>query len=158
MKIVEDIHKVMDDLRKSVDASGNIDLPFVLQEVISLFDRVKGMLPTTNAEERTKVFKAIGEMHEFLQGETKRLASKSGLTEAQMVRFSENPDNFTKEQWSLISSVKSKMGDQAREIKDVMKGISGPVLEVSPPAKKKEKTSKGKTQKKTGAKKGQLRA
>lgn len=157
MKIVEDIHKVMDDLRKSVDASGNIDLPFVLQEVISLFDRVKVMLPTTNAEERTKVFKAIAEMHEFLQGETKRLASKSGLTETQMVRFSENPDNFTKEQWNLIGAVKTKMGDQAREIKDVMKTLSGPALEVSPPSRK-EKTSKVKTQKKSGAKKGQLRA
>ena len=156
MKIVEDIYKVMDDLRKSVDASGNIDLPYVLQEVISLFDRVKVMLPTTNAEERTKVFKAIAEMHEFLQGETKRLASKSGLTEVQMVRFSENPDNFTKEQWNLISTVKAKMGEQAREIKDVMKSLSGPTLEVSPP--KQERTSKVKTSKKPGIKKGQLRA
>ena len=157
MRVVDDIHKVMDNLRKSVDASGNIDLPFILQEVIGLFDRVKGVLPTTNLEERTKIFKAIGEMHEFLQSETKRLASKSGLTEVQMVRFSENPDNFTKEQWDLISSVQSKMGDQAKEIKDVMKSLSGPALEVAPPSKMKEKSSKVKTQKKPKAKKGQLR-
>ena len=154
MRIVDDIHKVMDDLRKSVDASGNIDLPYVLQEVVNLFDRIKVMLPTTNIEERAKVFTAIAEMHEFLQNETKRLASKSGLTEVQMVRFSENPDNFTKEQWDLISAVKNKMGEQAREIKDVMKNLSGPALEVSPSSDK-EKTSKLRTQKKLGAKKGQ---
>jgi len=52
MNIKEDVKKVMGELQKSVDANGEIDLFFMLQEVINLFERVKNVLPTTNAQER----------------------------------------------------------------------------------------------------------
>lgn len=120
MLITEEISKVMDDLRKSVDANGNVNLPTLLTEVVGLFEHLRSTLPKTNPKERSDIVEKMSELHTFLLRESKRLASQTGISEEQMVRFAENPDNFTKEQWTLLENVKTVMSTQTQEIKKVM--------------------------------------
>lgn len=155
MRISDDINRVMDSLRKSVDANGSIDLGLMLKEVVLLFERVKILLPQTNEEERKEIFISMAQMHTFLLGEIKRLAEKTGLSESQLLMFSENPDNFSKEQWSLLTEVKTRMGKQAEEIRDVMKTFATASLPHIGSSSKKKEGSKIRAKK---GKKGQLRA
>lgn len=120
MLITEEINQVMSDLQKSVDANGNIDLPTLLAEVVTLFENLKSVLPKTNPKERTDIVDKMSQLHTFLLKESKRLSSQTGISEEQMLRFAENPDNFTKDQWSLLEKVKTVMGAQTNEIKKVM--------------------------------------
>lgn len=123
MDIAEDIEKVMSELRKSVDANGNVNLLFMLREVVNLFERIKAVLPQTNVQERARFFTALHKLHAFLQTEAQRLSQKTGISEEQMSRYAENPDNFTKEQWSLLLEVKKKMGQQAIDMKAIMQKL-----------------------------------
>lgn len=120
MLITEEINQVMSDLQKSVDANGNVDLPTLLAEVVTLFEHLKAALPKTNPKERTDIVEKMSQLHTFLLKESKRLSSQTGISEEQMLRFAENPDNFTKEQWNLLEKVKTVMGSQTNEIKKVM--------------------------------------
>ncbi len=137
MKISEDVQKVMAELQKSVDAKGAIDLVFMLREIVKLFERVKAGLASTDEEERSNIFSAMRQLHSFLMSENKRLADNSGISEEQMLRFAENPDNFSREQWALMKEVKSKMGQQSSEIRSILQKITSPEESNSPSLKKK---------------------
>lgn len=124
MLITQEIDQVMADLQKSVDANGNIDLPVLLAEVVTLFEHLKSVLPKTNPQERTAIVDKMSQLHVFLLKESKRLSNQTGISEEQMLRFAENPDNFTKEQWALLDKVKSVMTIQTNEIKKVMEDFA----------------------------------
>jgi|GEM_PF-3367024 len=129
MKISDDVQALMNKLEKSVDAGGGASVPQLLAEVLRLFDQIKTALPSTNATERQVIFLSMAKLHQFLQGQMQRLCAATGLSEEQLLRFSENPDNFSKEQWNLLSEVKDKMAAQSKEIKNVMKSLPGPFVQ-----------------------------
>jgi len=120
MSITQEIDQVMLDLQKGVDANGNVDLPVLLSEVVTLFNHLKSVLPKTNPKERSDIVAKITQLHAFLMKESKRLSAQTGISQEQMLRFAENPNNFTKEQWSLLENIKNVMGIQTQEIKNVM--------------------------------------
>ena len=74
-------------------------------------------------------------------------------------RFSENPDNFSKEQWNLLGEVKKKLGSQAVEIRDILQKLP-PVGAPAEQASQESKPAvrKAKKGKKKGGKKSQMRA
>ena len=158
MNIKDDVKKVMGELQKSVDANGEIDLFFMLQEVINLFERVKDVLPSTNAQERKELFATMTELQHFLIKETGRLAEKSGLSAEQLARFSENPDNFNKEQWSLLGEVKTKLGRQADDIRGILKTLPPIPGEEGVAPQKKPAHKKAKKGRRKAGKKAQMRA
>ena len=157
MNIKDDVKKVMGELQKSVDANGEIDLFFMLQEVISLFERVKNILPTTNAEERKELFAIMTDLQQFLIKETSRLAEKSGLSPEQLARFSENPDNFSDKQCSFLTEIKAKLGSQADEIRGILRDLPS-ISGEEGPAPTKKPAHKGKKGQKRSGKKSQMRA
>ncbi|MBS0627912.1 MAG: hypothetical protein JSS09_06850, partial [Verrucomicrobia bacterium] len=89
MLITQEIDQVMADLQKSVDANGNIDLPVLLAEVVTLFEHLKSVLPKTNPQERTAIVDKMSQLHVFLLKESKRLSNQTGISEEQMLRFAE---------------------------------------------------------------------
>ena len=143
MSITQEIDQVMADLQKSVDANGNIDLPLLLGEVVSLFEHLKSVLPKTNPKERSAIVDKMSQLHVFLLKESKRLSNQTGISEEQMLRFAENPDNFSKEQWALLEKVKTVMSSQTNEIKKVMEQFAPKSLsEVKTAGKEKGKKRK----------------
>jgi len=120
MSILEEIDHVMHDLQKSVDAKGNINLANLLAEVVTLFEHLKVELPQRQQEDRAVLMNKIMQLHQFLQSETRRLAAQTGISEEQMLRFAENPDNFSKDQWALLENIKRTMGAQTSDIKKVI--------------------------------------
>jgi hypothetical protein len=131
--VTDDIKHLMQELQKSVDVNGAVNLQLLLQEALRLFEKLKAVLPETTEEERKQIIAKMAEMHSFLMGESKRLSSQTGLSEAQILRFAENPDNFSKEQWDLLRGVRSVMDSQGRDIRQIMQKFSVPP--VPPPSK-----------------------
>ena len=165
MKISDDVQALMNKLEKSVDAGGGPTIPHLLAEVLQLFDYLKNILPSTSATERQEIFLNMAQLHAFLQTQMQRLCSTTGLSEEQLLRFSENPDNFSKEQWALLDEVKSKMSQQSKEVKDIMKALPGPFvqtpgafLEQMQTYMPSDKSKKVLPKKGKGGKKEQLRA
>ena len=62
----------------------------------------------------------LSEMQQFLAGETKKIAARSGMTEDQLARFAENPDNFSPEQWKSMQTVKAKITERGQQLKKVI--------------------------------------
>lgn len=143
--ITDDIQHLMKELQKSVDVNGSVNLQLLLQEALRLFENLKTVLPGTTEAERKKIIEKMAEMHTFLMGESKRLSSQTGLSEAQILRFSENPDNFTREQWDLLKGVKGVMDTQSRDIRQIMQKFSATAAETK---EKVVSASKGKGKRK----------
>lgn len=120
MAFIDEVDMVMADLQRSVDLNGNIDLALLLAEVVTLFDHLKTTLPKSNPQERDQIVEKMNHLHSFLVKESKRLSSQTGISEEQMLRFAENPDNFSKAQWSLLENIRGALGSRTEEIKLVM--------------------------------------
>ena len=159
MGIKDDIKKVVEELNKSVEANGEVDLAYMMQEIVMLFEKVKLELPKTNAEERKEVFAAMEELQAFLNNETKRLAERTGLSPEQLSRFAENPDNFSKEQWGLIENVRTKLGAQTEEIRAVLRVLPAVQSKNSPEGEPASAPApKKKSKKRKSSSKPQMRA
>lgn len=63
----------------------------------------------------------IDEMYEKLQSESKRISEKTGMTEEQLMAFSENPKNYTPDQWRDIQNTKKKMMQMGRVVGKILK-------------------------------------
>jgi thiamine kinase-like enzyme len=144
MAFTDEVDNVMADLQKSVDANGNIDLALLLAEVVTLFDHLKTTLPKSNPEERQEIVEKMMHLHNFLIKESKRLSDQTGISQDQMVRFAENPDNFTKDQWALLENVRNTLGSRTEEIKVVMQEFAPQSLD-----EMKTMTNKGKSKRKS---------
>lgn len=139
----KELESLMDKLNKSIENGENQLSNVVFREVMMIFEGLKERLPLMSPEGRQDVLLLMHKFHAFLQEQVKKISVQAGLSEEQLLRFAENPDNFSPEQWSMLCQVKQEMQQQSNDLKEVMKGIQGPIvadptafLEQTRPAKK----------------------
>lgn len=85
-----------------------------------------------------------------LKEESEKLVSQSGMTADELAAYSQNPDNFTPEEWQLLTQIREQLDGYRRQAKEFAdKGPEmflpeGEQAEAAPPAKKKKKGGKKK--------------
>jgi ClpP class serine protease len=121
MKLREEFTKLMEKFKRGVESQSNPNLPELFKDSIQLFERLKDMLAQSNEQEKKEIIKLMAEMHDFLSRETKKLAEKTGLSEDQMLRFAENPDNFSAEQWRTLELIRARLNKTATEMAGLVK-------------------------------------
>lgn len=121
MQIRDEFNRLMNKFRQSVESKSSPNLVELFKDSLRLFERLKEMLTYSNEEEKKEILKMMAEMHDFLGSETKKLAEKTGMSEDQMLRFAENPDNFTPEQWRTLEMVRDRLGRTANEMSRLVK-------------------------------------
>lgn len=122
MRIREDFVKLMERFEKeSNKQGGKIDLLELFKESLRLFEKLKDILGSCSEEEKKEVFAVMAEMHQFLLKESKKIAERSGMSEDQLLRFSENPDNFTPNQWKALEVIKVKLNDTAKDLTKIIR-------------------------------------
>ena len=118
---VEGVKREFENLKmrfkKEVSRADNFDLPALFKDSLILFERLKNELTTCNPEERQNIISMLAELQQFISSETKKIAEKSGMTEDQLARFAENPDNFSPEQWKSMQTVKEQLSKRGAELK-----------------------------------------
>lgn len=87
----------------------SIDIKMLFSECLNLFEELKEELKDASPEERQDMMRMVGEMYKEILTETQKISQNSGMSEEQLIAFSENPSNFTPEQWAAIQDSRMKI-------------------------------------------------
>ena len=93
----------------------SVPLEDILKEAVVFFEVLRKEFPAAQKEEREEMVQMMTDLHERLQQISKLTARASGMTEDELAAYSENPSNFTPEQWQLVQSTKRQLYDSARK-------------------------------------------
>jgi len=132
--IAEDVEDLKLKIRKTVDMNKTGKLSELLAQSYDLCEKIKEILVSAEDKEKKELNNVMKGLREFLSKEMGRLSKKMGLTEDQLARFNENPENFSKEQWMIMKAVKNRFSIQTKEIRKVIKATpnfprgKGPLL------------------------------
>ncbi len=121
MGIAEDVEDLKFKIRKTVDVNKTGKLSDLLAQSFDLCEKIKETLKKAEDKEKRELNNVMKGFREFLSEEMARLSKKMGLTEDQLARFNENPENFSKEQWMIMKAVKKRFSAQTKEIRKVIK-------------------------------------
>lgn len=142
MHLREDFQRLMDKFQNEGSKRGKADLLELFKESLRLFEKLKDTLATCSDEEKKQVFEVMAEMHKFLMQETKKIAEKSGMSEEQLLRFSENPDNFSPSQWKALEVIKQKLDQTGKEVASLIRKEPGKSSEGKSASAKRPKSGK----------------
>lgn len=111
----EEFKNLISLLTQTYEGKG-IKLDEVLQQTLGLFDNLKSTLKDATPEQKQEMIKSMNEMYTKLSGEAKKFSEKSGLSEEQLYAASENPANYTPEQWKSMQDAKSQLLESTKQI------------------------------------------
>jgi hypothetical protein len=86
-----------------------IDIKALFNEVLALFEELKEEIKKASPEEKKEMMHLMTEMYKYMQQETRKICQNSGMTEEQLIAFSENPANFSPAQWEMIQESRMKI-------------------------------------------------
>lgn len=101
-----------------ISDSKDFNLEEVMQEAVLFFEELRKSYPGASKEEKQEMVLMIGNLHAKLREVAKRASESSGMTEEQLYEYSENPNNFSPEQWRLVQETRRKLYDSARKLTD----------------------------------------
>jgi hypothetical protein len=121
MSIHEDIDELKAQIRRSIDTGNKNLLADLVRQALGFCEKIKEILKDADAETKADLSKEMGDLKSFLASETGRLSKKMGLTEDEFVRYNENPENFSKEQWAALQGIKKNFAKKAKELRQVVR-------------------------------------
>jgi hypothetical protein len=86
-----------------------IDIKKLFSESLALFEELKKELKEASPEERTDLMRMMSDMYREMLQETQKICENSGMSEEQLLAYSENPSNFTREQWQTLQESRMKI-------------------------------------------------
>jgi hypothetical protein len=86
-----------------------IDVKKLFNESLVLFEELKDELKGASPEEKKEVISMLTDMYKQMMQETQKICQDSGMTEDQLLSFSENPSNFSPEQWQMLQESRMKI-------------------------------------------------
>jgi Spy/CpxP family protein refolding chaperone len=114
--VPDDFKKILHWISQGIAGGQGASFDGVLKETTRFFERIKEVFQTGTEEEKREMMRSLKEMHEVMVAETRALCAKTGMTEEQLASFTENPQNFTTEQWQKIQQARQSMHDSGRVI------------------------------------------
>ncbi len=96
-------------------------LPEVFEDSVEYFERFKYVIMNGTPEEKKEAVKKVMSLKRKVEEETKRVCDKTGLTTEQLAAYSNDPKNFSQEQWNAIKGAKKKLEEGVESFKDATK-------------------------------------
>ncbi len=93
----------------------------VFEDSVEYFERFKYMMLNGSKEEKKEAVKKVMMLKKKIEEETHRVCEKTGMTPEQLVEFSNNPKNFSDDQWDAIEGAKKRLEQGVGEIKEAVK-------------------------------------
>lgn len=93
----------------------------VFEDSVEYFERFKYIMMNGTPEEKKEAVKKVMILKRKIEEETKRVCDKTGLTPEQLAAYSNNPKNFSQEQWNAIEGAKKKLEEGVGALKDASK-------------------------------------
>lgn len=115
----------------------------VFEDSVEYFERFKYIMMNGTPEEKKEAVKKVMILKRKIEEETKRVCDKTGLTPQQLAAYSNDPKNFSPEQWNAIEGAKKKLDEGVSSLKDAAnmkkEGEAAPKKEAHQDSKKKKK-------------------
>lgn len=111
----DDFEKLYDMLSRSADDK-SLNLSDVLKESVHFFNALKEGLILAPLEERKEMLGMMQQLYSKLQEVYKLIAQRSGMSEEDLYAYSENPSNFSADQWRLMQDTKQELFDVTRQL------------------------------------------
>ncbi|MDN3508422.1 MAG: hypothetical protein P0S93_00050 [Candidatus Neptunochlamydia sp.] len=93
----------------------------VFEDSVEYFERFKYVMMNGTSEEKQEGVKKVMILKRKIEEETKRVCDKTGLTPEQLAAYSNDPKNFSQEQWNAIEEAKKKLDEGVGSLKDATK-------------------------------------
>jgi hypothetical protein len=119
---MEENYKRLLDLLSQDAISKSANLDEVVREAYQFFEGVKQVFQTGTPEEKQEMIRLMREVYTKLATQSQKITDKTGMSEEELLNFSENPNNFSPEQWRLMQEVKKKMSESGRQISTIIRG------------------------------------
>ena len=106
------------------------DLQNVFQGSLHFFEKLKKQIIEGKTEEKMEAIRMMTELYQEMMKETKTISERLGMSQEELAKFAENPENFTKEQWDALQSSKQQIEAMGKQLAgDVSKAESAPLAE-----------------------------
>jgi hypothetical protein len=122
MGIYEDVEDLKVQIKRGIASNNKDEIAELLKQAFSLCEKIKDLLKTADQEQKQSLNKMMQDLKAFLAREVSSLSKKMGLSEDELARYNENPENFTKEQWMVMQAIKKKFSSQTKEIRKIARG------------------------------------
>lgn len=99
----------------------------IFDDSVEYFERFKHIMVNGTPEEKKKAIERVMVMKKRIEEETRRVCEKTGMSEEQIAQFSNNPKNFSTDQWESIENAKNRLEKGVNDIvKAAQKQSNGP--------------------------------
>lgn len=120
----------------------NVDMDEFVKLTLKVLEKLKSQLITASDKEKNEGMALVEELYQTLLHATEAHAEKLGMTEEQLLAFSENSDYFSQEQWGVVQGMKEKINSYGHEIKRALASIPEEAGDKHKSAKEAKKTAK----------------
>ncbi len=93
----------------------------VFEDSVEYFERFKYVMMNGTSEEKKEAVKKVMILKRKIEEETKRICDKTGLTPQQLAAYSNDPKNFSSDQWTAIEGAKKKLEEGLGALKKTSK-------------------------------------
>lgn len=102
-----------------------VRLKEVFEDSVEYFERFKYVMLNGTPEEKKKAVERVMILKKKIEEETQRVCEKTGMTPDQLAAYSNDPENFTEEQWAAIEESKKKLDSGVNDLKKEAQAKAG---------------------------------
>lgn len=128
----EEFNRLMNLFAQGAEGQA-VNLDEVFKQSLVFFDHLNAQLQKGTDEEKKEAFLMMSEMYTQMMQQTKKISEKTGMSEEQLARYSENPSNFSPEQWAGIQEARRKMQVAGRGIAEAVHNLDSEIRHAKKP-------------------------
>src|SRR3990167_9262737 len=110
----------------------------VFREALNFFEQVNLTLKEGPPEEKRQALQMMGEMYRKMIETSQKLVTQTGLNPEQLSGFTENPANFSPEQWKAMQGAKERMASLSQDLIQTLETLNPHLPKDAKPEKAKE--------------------
>lgn len=88
----------------------------LFRKSLEFISHLKQQLVTGDEEDKQAALRMMHELYEHMKRHTKFMCEKAGISEEQLMARSENPANFTPEQWKKMQESKKELAHAGEDL------------------------------------------
>lgn len=104
-----------------------------VHESLKFLDYLKEKMENGTEEEKEKAMSAAQELQKKMMEQAEKSLKASGLNRNDLEKFINQPENFSHEEWEVLSKAKAEMSDYQNDL--LKSGASVPQKKENPPQK-----------------------
>jgi hypothetical protein len=99
----------------------NVSVDDVFYKSLEFVELLKEQIKNGDEEDRKAAIRMMNELYEHMKNHTQMICKREGITEEQLIQRSENPANFSPEQWKRMQDSKQKLAQSGQQLAQLIK-------------------------------------